>query len=98
MPTQNPGTARKTMLMNREILSPRLFGLRALTIATGMPTIHDSTTEISAISAVSGPRRPIISATLSARKKEWPKLPVAISRSQCRYCTGSGSLSPSCAI
>ena len=73
------------MLKKRETLSPRLLGLSALTIATGMPTIHDKTTDISAISAVKGPRRPIISATLSARKNEWPKLPVTMSRIQCRY-------------
>ena len=35
------------MLRKREILSPKLLGRSALTIATGMPTIHDSTTEIS---------------------------------------------------
>jgi hypothetical protein len=58
------------MLKNRATLSPTLFGRRALTIATGMPAIHDNTTAISAISAVSGPRRAIISATLSARKNE----------------------------
>ena len=46
MPTQNPGTARNRMLMKREILSPKLFGRSALTIATGMPTIQDSTTEM----------------------------------------------------
>ena len=63
------------MLKNRETLSPMLFGLSALTIATGMPAIHDSTTAISAISAVSGPLRAIISATLSERKNERPKLP-----------------------
>ena len=86
------------MLIKREMLSATLCGLSALTIATGMPTIHDRTTEISAISAVRGPRRAIISATLSARKNEWPRLPVAISRTQRKYCTTSGSLNPSCAI
>ena len=86
------------MLRKRETLSAMLFGLSALTIATGTPTIHDSTTESRAISAVSGPRRAIISPTLSARKNEWPRLPLAMSRIQCRYCSHSGSLKPSCAM
>ena len=34
------------------MLSPQLFGRNALTIATGMPTSHDKTTESRAISAV----------------------------------------------
>ena len=63
------------MLRKREMLSPKLFGRNALTMATGMPTSHDSTTEMAAISAVSGPRRAIMSATLSDRKNEWPRLP-----------------------
>ena len=63
-----------------------------------MPTSQDSTTEMMAISAVSGPRRRIMSATLSARKNERPKLPRAMSFSQARYCTDSGSLSPSSAM
>ena len=63
------------MLKNRETLSLTLFGRNALTIATGMPTIQDSTTAIKPISAVNGPRRAIISATLSERKKDRPRLP-----------------------
>ena len=86
------------MLMKRETLSPRLFGRSALTMATGMPTSHDSTTEMAAISAVSGPRRTIMSATLSERKNEWPRLPVRISPIQRKYCTTSGSLRPSSAM
>ena len=86
------------MLKNRETLSPRLLGRSALTIATGMPTIQDRTTEMTAISAVSGPRRRIMSATLSARKNERPKSPRAMSFIQLRYCTTSGSLSPSSAM
>ena len=58
------------MLRKREMLSPKLFGRSALTMATGMPTSHDSATEIAAISAVSGPRRAIMSPTLSERKNE----------------------------
>ena len=86
------------MLINRETASAMLFGRSALTIATGMPTIHDSTTAIAAISAVSGPLRAIISATLSARKNDRPKLPLAMSPSHRKYCTISGSLSPSWAM
>ena len=63
------------MLMKRTTLSARLLGRSALTMATGMPTSQDSTTESRAISAVSGPRRRIISATLSERKNDRPKLP-----------------------
>ena len=98
MPIQKPGTARNKMLMNRAMLSPQLFGRSALTIATGMPTTQDSTTESNAISAVRGPRRSSMSATLSERKNEWPKLPDAMSRIHRRYCTISGSLRPSCAM
>ena len=72
-----------------------LLGLSALTIATGMPTSHEISTESSAISAVSGPRRRIMSATLSERKNERPKLPARMSFTQARYCTHSGSLRPS---
>ncbi len=86
------------MLKKRETLSATLLGRSALTIATGMPTSHDSTTEMAPISAVKGARRAIISATLSARKNEWPKLPLRMSRIQCRYWIASGSLSPSCAM
>ena len=86
------------MLRKRETLSPKLLGRSALTMATGMPTNHDSTTERAAISAVSGPRRAIISATLSERKNEWPRLPVRMSRTQRRYCMINGSLNPSCAM
>ncbi len=82
------------MLRRRATLSAIVLGLSALTIATGMPTIHDSMTDRSAISAVIGPRRNSMSATLSERKKEWPKLPSAIDFTQARYCIQSGSLSP----
>ena len=95
MPTQKPGTAMNRMLMKRTTLSTTVLGLSALMMATGMPTSHDSTTEIRAISAVSGPRRRIMSATLSERKNEWPKLPWMMSLTQRRYCTHRGSLSPS---
>src|SRR3712207_7719839 len=44
------------------------------------------------------PRRRIISATLSERKKERPKSPRSTSPIQRRYCTGSGSLRPSSAM
>ena len=44
------------MLRNREMLSAELFGFKALTIATGMPAIHDSTT---AISGDLGGQRPL---------------------------------------
>ena len=40
------------MLKNREMLSAKLFGRKALTMATGIPTIQDSTTDRMAISAV----------------------------------------------
>jgi hypothetical protein len=70
------------MLKKRATLSAMLFGCNALTIATGMPATHDNTTAITAISAVNGPRRAIMSATLSARKNERPRLPLAMSRSQ----------------
>ena len=98
MPTQKPGTARNRMLTKRTTLSAMVLGLSALTIATGMPTSHDSTTEIRAISAVSGPRRRIMSATLSERKNERPKSPRRMSFTQARYCTHSGSLRPSSAM
>ena len=84
------------MLRKREMLSPKLLGRSALTMATGMPTSHDSTTDMAAISAVSGPRRAIMSATLSDRKNEWPRLPLRMSLIQRKYCTTSGSLRPSC--
>ena len=74
------------------------MGRSALTMATGMPTTQDSTTERKAIWAVSGPRRRIMSATLSERKKERPKLPRAMSFTQFQYCIHSGSLSPSSAM
>ena len=86
------------MLTNRAAESTTVLGLSALTIATGMPTSHDSTTEISAISAVSGPRRRIMSPTLSERKNERPKLPRRMSFTQAMYCTHSGSLRPSSAM
>ena len=86
------------MLMKRAMLSAMLFGRSAETSATGMPTSHDSMTEISAISAVSGPRRRIMSATLSERKNDWPNLPENTSRIQFRYCTISGSLRPRSAM
>ena len=98
MPTQKPGTAMNRMLTKRTTLSITVLGLSALMMATGMPTSHDSTTEIRAISAVSGPRRRIMSATLSERKNEWPKLPRMMSLTQRRYCTHRGSLSPSSAM
>ncbi len=98
MPTQKPGTAMNRMLMKRTTLSEMVLGLSALTIATGMPTSQDSTTEIRAISAVSGPRRRIMSAMLSERKNERPKLPSTMSFTQWRYCSHSGSLSPSSAM
>ena len=84
--------------MKRTRLSARLLGRRALTMATGMPTTHDSSTERKAICAVSGPRRRIISATLSERKKERPKSPRAMSLTQFQYCSHSGSLRPSSAM
>ena len=75
-------------------LSAMLFGCSALTIATGMPTIHDSTTDSSAISAVSGPRRAIISADAFGPEERvagtrypigdpdgWMKGPLALRRS-----------------
>jgi hypothetical protein len=83
------------MLMKRAALSATVLGLSALMMATGMPTTHDRMTESRAISAVSGPRRKSMSATLSERKKDWPKLPWAIAFTQVRYCTQSGSLRPS---
>ena len=45
-PSQKPGIAKNTMLMNRETLSPRLLGRSALTIATGIPTSQDRITAI----------------------------------------------------
>jgi hypothetical protein len=98
MPSQKPGTARNRMLMKRARLSARLLGRNALTTATGIPTIHESATDKKAICAVSGPRRRIISATLSERKKERPKLPRAISWTQLTYWSHSGSLRPSSAM
>ena len=86
------------MLKNRATLSAALLERSALTMATGMPTTQDRTTEMAAISAVSGPRRRIMSATLSARKNERPKSPRAMSFTQLKYCTSSGSLSPSSAM
>ena len=82
------------MLTKRTILSAMLLGRSALTIATGMPTIQEIRTDSSAISAVSGPRRRIMSATLSERKNERPKLPARMSFTQAKYCTHSGSLRP----
>ena len=86
------------MLRKRATLSARLLGLSALITATGMPTSQDSSTESTAICAVSGPRRRIISATLSERKKDRPSSPRRMSPIQFRYCTGSGSLRPSSAM
>ena len=86
------------MLMKRPMLSPRLLGFRAETRATGMPMSQESITDRTAISAVRGPRRRIMSATLSDRKNEWPKLPVNTSRIQCAYCTSKGSLRPRSAM
>ncbi len=43
-------------------------------------------------------RRNTISATLSWRKNEWPRWPRRMSCTQCRYCTGSGSLRPRSAM
>ena len=83
------------MLRKRATLSATVLGLSALMMATGMPTTQDRITESSAISAVSGPRRSIMSATLSERKKERPKLPLGDVSTQRRYCTHSGSLRPS---
>ena len=68
------------MLTKRTMLSAMLLGRSALTIATGMPTSHEIRTESRAISAVSGPRRRIMSATLSDRKNERPKLPGGASK------------------
>ena len=56
-------------------------------MATGMPTIQDSSTDRKAICAVSGPRRRIMSATLSERKKERPNSPRRMSPIHRRYCT-----------
>ena len=81
IPSQNPGTARLTIEMKRARLSIQLFGFRALTIATGMPISHDRMTESSAICAVRGPRRITMSPTLSARKKDRPSSPLAMSAS-----------------
>ena len=82
------------MLTKRTTLSAMLLGRKALTIATGMPTTHEISTDSSAISAVSGPRRRIMSATFSERKNERPKLPARMAFTQSRYCTHSGSLRP----
>ena len=95
MPNQKPGTARNRILKNRATLSMALLGRSALRMATGMPTIQDSTTDSRAISAVSGPRRAMVSATLSERKNEWPNWPRTMSSTQCQYCSGNGSFSPS---
>lgn len=51
-----------------------------------------------AISAVNGPRRQTISATLSERKNERPRSPRNMSAIQLRYWTMSGSLRPSSAM
>ena len=56
MPTQNPGTARKRMLKKRATLSLTLFGRSALTIATGIPAIHDSGAATTPIAATRGGR------------------------------------------
>ena len=72
-----------------------LFGFSALIRATGMPITQDRITDRMAISAVSGPRRAIISATLSDRKKDRPKSPARMSFTQLRYCSHRGSLRPS---
>ena len=80
------------------MLSAKLLGRSALTMATGMPTTHDSTTESSAISAVSGPRRSDhVGDTLRA-EEEWPKLPRRMLFTHAKYCTTSGSLRPSSAM
>src|SRR6266481_2523334 len=49
MPNQKPGTARNRMLTKRVMLSLKLLGRNALTIATGIPTIHDKVTDNSAL-------------------------------------------------
>ena len=95
MPSQNPGTARQVIEITRAVLSARVFGRSALTIATGMPRIQDRITDRMAICAVSGPRRNTISPTLSARKNERPSSPLAMSRSHLPYWTISGSARPS---
>jgi hypothetical protein len=84
--------------MKRAKLSAMLLGRNAETMATGIPTIHESATDRTAICAVSGPRRRIISATLSERKKERPKFPRAISCTQLAYWSHSGSLKPRSAM
>ena len=74
--------ARNRIETERATLSGRLFGRKALTMPTGSPTSQEIRTESSAISALSGPRCRISSETLSSRKNDVPRLPVAMSRIQ----------------
>ena len=86
------------MLKKRETLSPMLFGLSALTIATGMPTIHDSTTEISAISAVSGPAARDHLGDAFGAEERVAETAAGDVADPVQVLHDSGSLSPSCAI
>src|SRR5256885_12393008 len=94
MPSQNPGIARNSTDIVRATLSDRLLGRKALTMPIGSPISHEISTDIRPISALIGPRWRISSDTLSPRKNERPRLPLAMSRIQRTYCTGNGSLSP----
>ena len=65
---------------------------------TGSPTSHEITTDSTPISTLNGPRRTIMSATLSSRKNDLPSSPLTTSPIHLRYCTGNGSLRPSSAM
>ena len=84
--------------MMRAPVSARLLGRSALMMPTGSPTSHEMTTDSTPISALSGPRRMMRSATLSSRKNDLPSSPLTTSPIHFRYCTGSGSLRPSSAM
>src|SRR5258705_4411629 len=93
-PSQNPGTAMKRTESVRTSASAQPFGRIALRMPTGSPTSHEMIRARIAISAESGPRWRMRSRTVSPRKNDLPSSPVAMSRIQRTYCTGSESDRP----
>ena len=84
----------KRMERKRVTASAQPLGRTALRMPTGRPTIHEMIRARIAISAESGPRCRIRAPTVSPRKNDLPSCPLAMSRSQRTYCTGSESDSP----
>ena len=84
-PTQKLGTAMKTVTTTRVTWSPAERRHTALAMPTGMPMIQDSTTAMSAIWAVMGPRRRIRSRIGSPRQNDRPRSPRRTSPIQSRY-------------